>query len=241
MEGLLLRVLFALLYSLVPMVGYGLLMTRDEKKLMRYSPLAGDIAFVPGIFLIHVPLMLLIAPRHKLVPFFHAVLQVWPELIVFTLLTLALSGRLRRTYTAQGCADLWILPGLLTHIFLFLWNLGRDPWIVLRLPRTVFRVLLGLWLAGFCAVMAWKIIGHLRFRRRILRLCGSLLGRRLFCGSAFRSRRGGRGCLTAAAGHQSQQHRQDQQVYRPSHFHNNSSFFIWIPTCILPFAPSLHK
>ncbi|MBR4194718.1 MAG: hypothetical protein IKQ54_10380 [Oscillospiraceae bacterium] len=41
--------------------------------------------------------------------------------------------------------------------------------LLIRLPRRLFWVLLGIWAAGFAGVLVWPVVSHLRFRRSLLR------------------------------------------------------------------------
>lgn len=131
-------------------------------------PLSGYVAYFPMVVLF-IPIMVLVLQQHRKIAFLHAALQLLPMLFLFTLLLLAFSPWLRRRYSARSCADLWVLPGLLSHVFLYTWYIGFDPWLSLRLPRFALWALLGLWAAGFCGILAWKTGSHLHFRRAVLR------------------------------------------------------------------------
>lgn len=130
-------------------------------------PLSTYIAYFP-IVVLFMPIMVLLLPQHGKIAFLHAALQLLPMLFLFTLLLLAFSPWLRRRYSAQSCADLWVLPGLLSHVFLYTWYIGFDPWLSIRLSRSALWLSLGLWAAGFCGILAWKTGSHLHFRRVIL-------------------------------------------------------------------------
>ena len=130
--------------------------------------LSRNITYVPSLFLF-TPIMVLLLQQHRQIAFLHAALQLLPELFLFTLLLLAFSPWLRRRYSAQSCADLWALPGVLVNVFLYTWFVGFDPWLSIRLPRFALWTLLGLWAACFCGILIWKTGSHLRFRRTVLR------------------------------------------------------------------------
>ena len=74
---------------------------------------------------------------------------------------------LRRRYSARGCAMLWIVPNYLYIMAQDFMSLP-EPLVVIRPGNVIFRYLVLIWFAGFLAVLGWKIIEHLRFRRRIL-------------------------------------------------------------------------
>ena len=159
-----LRIFHAVLWSLFLT---GICFADTYLRVLR-RPLSRYIAYVPMVFLF-MPIIFLLRQQHTKIAFLHAHLQLMPTLFLSTLLPLAFSPWLRRRYSAQSCADLWALPGLLTYAFLYNWQIHLDPWMSIRLPRFALWTLLGVWAAGFCGIMVWKIGSHLRLRRAILR------------------------------------------------------------------------
>lgn len=87
---------------------------------------------------------------------------------VYYAVLLPLLPRLRRHISARACAGLWLLPNYL-YLFLLMSSVLPAPQWVLRLPTGLLWALLFLWGAGFAAIFLWKVVSHLRFRRRILR------------------------------------------------------------------------
>ena len=76
---------------------------------------------------------------------------------------------LRRKISARACATLWLLPVFL-YYNLTVWRMRYlPPLVVLRVPSGVVPSLLGLWAAGFVAVVLWHMFSHFRFRRALLR------------------------------------------------------------------------
>ena len=76
---------------------------------------------------------------------------------------------LRRKISARACATLWLLPVFL-YYNLTVWRMSYlPPLVVLRVPSGVIPSLLGLWAAGFVAVVLWHMFSHFRFRRALLR------------------------------------------------------------------------
>ena len=75
---------------------------------------------------------------------------------------------LRRVVSARACATLWLLPSLLYWLPHMWRNYPIVPKVVLRMPPQWAKILGVVWLIGFVAVLAWKIIGHLLFRREVL-------------------------------------------------------------------------
>lgn len=74
---------------------------------------------------------------------------------------------LRKQISARTCAMLWLLPSYLYYIFYSAMELSEPRWVI-HLPGKTIWLLLGIWFAGFIAVMAGKIVEHLTFRRSIL-------------------------------------------------------------------------
>lgn len=89
-------------------------------------------------------------------------------LLYYPLLLLVLP-LLRRVVSARCCAVLGTLPAYLfiSGAVQALW-LSPPPQVVVRLPRNYLPLLVGLWLAGGAALLLWKTVGHLRFRRALL-------------------------------------------------------------------------
>ena len=161
---LVLRAFNAVLWSLLLT---GICFVDTYMRVLR-RPLSRYIAYVPLLFLF-APIMFLVRQKSSKIAFLHAGLQLLPMWFLATLLPLAFSPWLRRRYSARSCADLWALPGLLTYAFIYTWRIRFDPWLCVRLPRFVLWLLLGLWAAGFCGILAWKTGSHLHFRRAVLR------------------------------------------------------------------------
>ena len=87
---------------------------------------------------------------------------------VYAALLLALTPLLRKRYCAELCADLWLVPNISYLVFVYESSFLK-PLTVLRVDRAWFWALFGVWAAGFLGVLVWKIVSHLRFRRRLLK------------------------------------------------------------------------
>lgn len=87
---------------------------------------------------------------------------------LYYLLLLPALPVLRRHISARACAVLWMLPNYLYLTQQSFMALPAPRWVV-EAPLGTVRVLPVLWLAGFTAVLVWKMISHLFFRGRILR------------------------------------------------------------------------
>lgn len=86
----------------------------------------------------------------------------------YYLLLIFLLPLLRRRISATVCALLWLLPNFL-YITHYAFMRPAAPRYVWRLEAKVAYIAIAVWTAGFVAVLLWKIIGHLVFRRRLLR------------------------------------------------------------------------
>ena len=86
---------------------------------------------------------------------------------LYYLVLLALMPHLRDRISARTCAMLWVIPNLL---FFTLQKLCQPshPRLVLCIPDPWPQLFVGVWLAGMVGVLAFHIVQHLRFRRRIL-------------------------------------------------------------------------
>lgn len=75
---------------------------------------------------------------------------------------------LRRRISAVACAMLWLVP---TYLYIAFYSFMEPvrPRLVLHASAELLRLLFLVWLAGAIAVMGWKILSHLVFRRRLLR------------------------------------------------------------------------
>ena len=94
--------------------------------------------------------------------------EVFLVIGVYYVLLLAVMPVLRRHFSARVCAMLWLLPD-----FLFLLNntnqLAAEHPLVIHLPGKLVYVLFAIWAAGAAGVLGWKVLSHLRFRRRVLK------------------------------------------------------------------------
>ena len=119
-ENLLLMLLSAVLWSGATTFIYW--REKNREGFSRFS------AYVP-LFCLLIPVYTLLLPKYKRIMFLHGALQLLPGLLLLTLLLQTCSPRLRRLYSARSCADLWLLPGLLTETFLYRWYATPDPWL----------------------------------------------------------------------------------------------------------------
>ena len=115
------------------------------------------------------PWVLLLARKGALVP--HVMLSwsfgIFLHICVYYLLLLPFLPWLRQRFSAEACAALWLLPTYLYVINLGFLQSDRPRWVItLRAGWT--GCLPYIWLAGFLAVLGWKLADHLLFRRRVM-------------------------------------------------------------------------
>ncbi len=87
---------------------------------------------------------------------------------VYDTALLALLRVLRRHISARVCALLWLMPGYLCCLLNRpVGALGARH--VIRVPGKLLYGILAVWAAGAIGVLLWRVAGHLRFRRRLLK------------------------------------------------------------------------
>ncbi len=74
----------------------------------------------------------------------------------------------RRYISARGCACLWMLPNILYLSQAGFMSQNHPIWII-SLPNSLLKPLTILWLAGFAAVLLYKLLEHFVFRAQIMR------------------------------------------------------------------------
>lgn len=86
---------------------------------------------------------------------------------LYYLVLLALMPHLRGRISARTCAMLWVIPNVL-YLTTYSTFTPPRPWLIIPLPGHGWTLLLWVWLVGLVGVLAFHIVQHLRFRRRIL-------------------------------------------------------------------------
>jgi beta-lactamase regulating signal transducer with metallopeptidase domain len=161
------RLFFAAFVGLLAAASIDLDRNRYRSRGLRCAPdRYGDFVAYGFLFF---PLMLLLLPS-KAALYLHGQFSLLFNQVLMTVLLLAWMPRLRRRFSARTCAGLWVLPGLSAYFSMNfgVWRLEFDPFLVIRLSRSVLWTLLWIWLAGACGVLLWKLLSHLFFRKHIL-------------------------------------------------------------------------
>ena len=97
-----------------------------------------------------------------------ACFTIFLHISLYYLVLLLILPFLRKVISARACAMLWLVPNYLYVIHQSYMELP-SPLIVITAKGNLTWILFGIWLAGFVAVLLWKIIEHLVFRRHVLR------------------------------------------------------------------------
>jgi len=124
---------------------------------------------MPGMLLVFaVVAPLVMGMRQGLDYLLGLMLEVFLLLSVYYVILLCCLPLLRRVFSARACATLWILPAFLYWLPHMWRNYPIKPRLVLKLPPHLAKILALVWFAGFVAVLAWKIVAHLLFRKEVL-------------------------------------------------------------------------
>lgn len=92
---------------------------------------------------------------------------IFLSICVYYALLLPALPLLRRRISARTCAVLWLLPNYLYYTALSFMELPAPRWVIsLPVPAAA---MVAVWAMGACAVLGWKIAGHLRFRHTLLK------------------------------------------------------------------------
>lgn len=172
-EGLLLRGFFASFIAFAE--GYalhnqhhresGTLETGEPKQ--RYTPIIPAFLLPWCLITLAGVCTVSLGSKSALEMMFSLCFSIFLHIGVYFLLLLLTLPFLRRYISARACAVLWLLPN---YLFLTrnLFALPKPRWI-LYFPKNEMKIALWIWLTGFAAVMIWKTVSHLMFRRRILK------------------------------------------------------------------------
>lgn len=89
--------------------------------------------------------------------------------VYYVILMLALPF-LRKYINARTCAVLWLLPNYLYYLINGNGKFSMPrPSFIIHASKNLVQIVFVIWMIGFMGVLIWNIIGHLRFRRQILK------------------------------------------------------------------------
>ena len=173
-EGVLIRFFIALLVGGRTFLRFTGLIKPQKKEIYNRFDSTYFVFWLPFLLVFSFLLLFLIDYRSGDI-LLAMLVQLLLTLFVFTLLMLFLTPLLRKQISASGCAALWGLQSIAVYyclmaVFSKRWScVTMLPLFTVRLSANFTRIALGIWAAGFVAVLGWKIISHLRFRRNLLR------------------------------------------------------------------------
>lgn len=95
--------------------------------------------------------------------------SIFLHISIYFLILASVLPFLRKHISARACAMLWMVPNYLYLVYQGTMQIP-EPLLVVHVPGTrLMWMLFFVWLAGFFAVLLWKIISHLVFRRQLLK------------------------------------------------------------------------
>lgn len=142
--------------------------TELDGERQRYLPYISG-ALLPGVMLGIIGVALLFyGTKFAMQTTLNFCFGVFLHVCLYYLLLMPALPFLRRHISARACAVLWMLPNYLYLTQMSYMELPAPRWVV-EAPLRLVQVLMAVWLAGFAAVLVWKMISHLVFRARILR------------------------------------------------------------------------
>lgn len=141
--------------------------TGSEKNGPRYRPLLGGYV-LPMYLVCLFGLNAISGGDRQLSAAVSMCFGIFLQICLYYAVLLPVLPLLRRRISAVACAMLWLVP---TYLYIAFYSFMEPvrPRLVLHASAELLRLLFLVWLAGAIAVMGWKILSHLVFRRRLLR------------------------------------------------------------------------
>lgn len=141
--------------------------TGSEKSGQRYRPLIGGY-LLPLFLAVLGGLNAVLGNDRQTQALLSMCVCIFFQICLYYAVLLPVLPLLRRRISALACATLWLVPNYLYIAFYSFMEPVR-PNLVLHASAGLLRTLCLIWLAGAIAVMGWKILSHLIFRRKLLR------------------------------------------------------------------------
>lgn len=167
----LMRGFFAFL--LAGIIAFAVYTKNDEKepvfgKPKRYAPIVPPFLLPTFLIALFIAGLFVIGRERTVSLLLDCLFPVGLHIGVYCAVLLLLLPLLRKWISAGACALLWLMPNYLYLAYQSFMK-PNEPLFVLRVKPETVRILLIVWAAGFIGVLLWKIIGHLRFRRQLLK------------------------------------------------------------------------
>lgn len=138
-----------------------------EKNGPRYRPLIGGY-MLPMYLMCLFALEAVIGSSKQTLALLSVCFSIFFQICLYYAVLLPALPLLRRRISAMACAMLWLVP---TYLYVAFYSFMEPirPRLVLHASAGLLRTLFLIWLTGAIAVLGWKILSHLIFRRKLLR------------------------------------------------------------------------
>ncbi len=142
-----------------------------EEGTSQYAALVSPYLLPFYIFLIVILWPITYAMYDSATDFILELFSIFSHISLYYAVILLLMPVIREKISARVCAVLWTLPTLAYMLLRFeeYYTIFSKPLLTIPLPRISFDWLCIVWACGFAAVMLWKCLSHLKFRKRILK------------------------------------------------------------------------
>ena len=139
--------------------------SNSEKEPPRYRPYLS--AYIMPLYVLMVAILLMMQRNWYVIrDTVFCLFGIFLHISAYYVVLMVLLPHLRKRFSSRVCALLWILPNYLYVFTNMDMDLSMPLWII-PLPDVSPKLLCTIWLTGFVAVLGWKWISHLRFRRML--------------------------------------------------------------------------
>lgn len=137
-----------------------------EKETQRYLPYVNGL-LLPMFILVTVgftaAMLGPIQSAQAMISFFGTFLHI----SIYYLILAAFIPFFRKHISARACAMLWLIPNYLYICNMSYMELDK-PLLWLYIPGDIIWIIFAVWIAGFVALLAFKLVEHTAFRHRLL-------------------------------------------------------------------------
>lgn len=173
-DTLWLRCFVSLLFAIASAIGIYRYNAREADQTVevtkppRYTPFISPWLLPLFLFCVSLGFLLIGGPQMAAWEMLSVCFGIFLHICVYYLFLLITLPLFRKFISARACAVLWLLPNYLYLTQMTDMRLPRPLWI-LHAPKNAVWIALWVWLAGFAAMLIFKIVSHLLFRRRLLK------------------------------------------------------------------------
>lgn len=167
------RILVSLLLSLALVISVFSTDRRERKpptlqEKQRYTPYLSPL-LLPGFLMALLLLAPLITGVEKAAQLTLSVcFGIFLHISIYYILLLLLLPLLRKWFSARACGVLWLIPNYLYITQATYMELPAPKWVI-HPPTGLILPLFSLWFTGVLLYLGFKILEHIRFRRKILK------------------------------------------------------------------------